>query len=88
MIEPIVVTLFPTVFLIVLFGGGELFRRKSIDMDGAPPIGRRLFYISKYSIILVWGATVLQSWGVRLSFFEIPGMLHWFSLIVWIVGFS
>ena len=37
MIESVTLTLFPTLFLIVLFGGG-LFRRRNIDMDGDPPM--------------------------------------------------
>ena len=31
MIEAIFVTLFPVVFLILLFGGGEVFRRRKIS---------------------------------------------------------
>ena len=54
-IEPIFVTLLPILFLIVLFGGGEWFHRGNIDMDGEPPINHTLFYISKYSIIVLWG---------------------------------
>jgi protein-S-isoprenylcysteine O-methyltransferase Ste14 len=88
MVEPLVVTFFPALFLIVLFGGGELFRRKSIDMDGDPPIGRRIFYISKYSILLVWGAAVLHSWGVNLAILKIPETIHWIAAIIWMVGFT
>ena len=43
------VTLPPALFLVVLFGGGALFRRRNIDMDGAPPIGKALFVTSKYA---------------------------------------
>jgi hypothetical protein len=55
MIEFLAVTLFPMLFLIVLFGGGELFRRRNINMDGEPPIDRTLFFMSKYSILILWG---------------------------------
>ena len=34
MIEALFVTLFPVAFLILLFGGGAVFRRKTIDQDG------------------------------------------------------
>ncbi len=51
MVEPIVVTIFPVLFLVLLFGGGALVRRRNIDMDGEPPIDRRVFYISKYAIL-------------------------------------
>ena len=42
MVEQIVVTLFPVAFLVVLFGGGERFRRRQIDMDGDAPINKGL----------------------------------------------
>lgn len=87
MIESLFVTLFPILFLIVLFGGGEMFRRKNIDMDGEPPINRVLFYISKYSILILWGAMILQGWSVNLSFAKVPGLLKWISLFLWASGF-
>ncbi|MCJ7444303.1 MAG: isoprenylcysteine carboxylmethyltransferase family protein [Methanotrichaceae archaeon] len=87
MIESIFVTLLPILFLIVLFGGGERFRRRNIDMEGEPPIDRTLFYISKYSIIVLWGAMVLQSWSMNLSFIPVPGSLKWISLCLWTLGF-
>ena len=87
MLEAIVVTIFPILFLIVLFGGGELFRRKKIDMDGKAPINRTLFYISKYSILVLWGVMVLQSWGVSISIVEVPPFIQWISVIFWVFGF-
>jgi protein-S-isoprenylcysteine O-methyltransferase Ste14 len=74
-------------FLIILFGGGELFRRKNIDMGGEPPINKTLFYISKYSIPFLWGAMVLTSWGINLSFLKTPGLIKWISLFLWVSGF-
>src|SRR5512136_1875056 len=88
MIEPVLVTLLPVLFLILLFGGGQLFRRRNIDMDGEAPIGRRLFYGSKYSIVLLWGAMVLQSWNINLSFIKGPRLLKWISLCLWASGFA
>ena len=88
MIEPIVVTLFPLAFLIVLFGGGALAKRKNIDLDGEPPIDRRLFYISKYSIVVVWAATALSSWGINLALVQAPGALRWIALCAWVAGFA
>jgi len=87
MVEPIVVTIFPVVFLILLFGGGALLRRRNIDMDGEPPIDRRIFYISKYTILVLWAAMVVQSWGVRLSLVSPPGWLRRVSLVLWVGGF-
>jgi protein-S-isoprenylcysteine O-methyltransferase Ste14 len=86
-IEPLAVTLFPVVFLIVLFGGGALMRRRHVDMDGSPPIDRRVFYASKYSIVAVWAATVAQAWGAGLPVAARPDWIRWASLGFWILGF-
>ena len=86
-IETVVVTVLPVIFLIILFGGGALFRRKNIDMDGKPPINKALFYASKYSIIILWGAMVLQSWGISIALIEIPVFITGIALILWISGF-
>jgi len=51
MVQVVVVTVFPVVFLAILFGGGARLRRRNIDMDGEPPIERRIFYASKYAIL-------------------------------------
>jgi protein-S-isoprenylcysteine O-methyltransferase Ste14 len=88
MIESVVVTLLPVSFLTVLFGGGARSRRKNVDQDGKPPIGKRTFYFSKYSIVLLWLAMALSSWGVKLSFFEVPRPLERVALCLWVVGFA
>jgi protein-S-isoprenylcysteine O-methyltransferase Ste14 len=87
-IESVVVTVLPVLFLAVLFGGGGLLRRRNIDMDGEAPIGKGLFYSSKYAIMLLWAAMVLRAWGVRLSFVDVPGALAWISLVLWVSGFT
>jgi len=87
-IEAFVVTLFPMAFLAVLFGGGELFRRRQIDMDGDAPIDKSVFYASKYLIVVVWMAMVLDSWGIDLSFpYNAPAPLKRAALLIWAVGF-
>jgi protein-S-isoprenylcysteine O-methyltransferase Ste14 len=87
MVEPIIVTVCPVLFLILLFGGGALLRWKNIDMDGAPPIDRKIFYISKYAILVLWAVTVAQSWGVRLFLVSPPGWLRRIALVLWVGGF-
>jgi protein-S-isoprenylcysteine O-methyltransferase Ste14 len=87
-IEAIIITIFPALFLIILFGGGLIFRRKKIDQDGSAPINRTLFYASKYSIIILWGAMVLQSWGVSISQVAVPALAKWTSLSLWFSGFA
>jgi len=88
MIAAIAATILPLGFLIVLFGGGALFLRKNIEQDGEAPIHRTLFYISKYSILALWGAMVLQIWGISISFFEVPIYLQVIGLISWFFGFA
>ena len=87
MVEPLAVTLFPVVFLIILFGGGALMQRRHVDMDGDPPIDRRLFYASKYSIMAVWAAVVAQAWGLGLSLAARPDWVRWASIGFWVCGF-
>lgn len=87
MLESIVITLFPVLFLIVLFGGGMLFLRKKIDIDGKPPIDKMIFYVSKYLIVIVWASMVVQGWGVNLSVITVSGALKWISLCLWVMGF-
>jgi len=87
-IEAALVTILPAGFLIVLFGGGALFLRKKIEQDGEAPISRALFYASKYSILVLWGAMVIQSWGISISFVEVPRFLQLIALLFWILGFT
>jgi len=88
MIESLVITLLPVAFLTVLFGGGALFRRRNVDMDGRAPINKLRFVSSKYAIVLLWAAMVVQAWGVHLSFVDSPPVLRWIALGAWIIGFG
>jgi protein-S-isoprenylcysteine O-methyltransferase Ste14 len=87
MIEAVLVTLLPAGFLVVLFGGGALFRKKNIGQDGKAPINRTLFYSSKYSVLVIWGAMVARSWDIGISFVEVPRFLQLTALLLWISGF-
>ena len=86
-IEAVLVTMLPAGFLIVLFGGGALFLQKNIRQDGEPPLNRTLFYLSKYSILVLWGVMVVQSWGFNFSAIGIPGLLRLVALGLWGFGF-
>jgi protein-S-isoprenylcysteine O-methyltransferase Ste14 len=87
MIEAVLVTIFPVGFLMVLFGGGAVFKKRKIEQDGEAPINRTLFYASKYSILVLWGAMVVQSWGISISFVEVPRFLQLIALFLWVSGF-
>ncbi len=87
MLRALLVTVPTVLFLIVLFGGGAVFRRKNIDMDGKAPIGQVLFYSSKYLIVLVWGAAVADAWGLRWSALQLPTPVRQVGLALWILGF-
>ena len=88
MLESIVVTLLPVLFLLVLFGSGAVFRRHNVDMDGTAPINKVLFLSSKYAIVLLWAAMVSQGWGVHLSPVGSPAVLTRIALAVWVLGFA
>jgi len=87
MIEAAIVTILPAGFLVVLFGGGALFLRKKIEQDGEAPINRIPFYASKYAILVIWGAMVVQSWGISISPVEVPRILQITALVLWVAGF-
>jgi protein-S-isoprenylcysteine O-methyltransferase Ste14 len=87
MIGSLVVTLLPLFFLAVLLRTGVTFRRRQVDVDGKPPIDSRVFYLSKYSIVLVWFAVALRGWGIPLPMEGMQGPA-WPSLILWVAGFA
>jgi len=87
-IERLTVMAFPVLFLIVLFGGGALLRRRNIDQDGKAPLNKALFLASKYLIVVVWAAMVLHSWGIGFSFMTTPHPLKWVALGLWVSGFA
>jgi protein-S-isoprenylcysteine O-methyltransferase Ste14 len=88
MIEAALVTILPVGFLIVLFGGGALFLKRNIEQDGEAPINRTLFYASKYSILVLWGAMVIQSWGISIAIVDVPRPLQLIALSFWTLGFT
>ena len=88
MMGALAATLLPLGFLIVLFGGGAHFLRNNIEQDGEAPINRTLFYVSKYSILVLWGAMILQSLGIGISLFEVPPLFQIIGLLSWCFGFA
>jgi protein-S-isoprenylcysteine O-methyltransferase Ste14 len=88
MILSFALTLFPFFFLVILFGGGALFRRKNINMDGSPPIDKWPFYLSKYSIVIIWAVMVLQCWNINLFPIQAPAFLKSVASFLWLSGFS
>ena len=88
MIEAVLVTILPVGFLFVLFGGGALLLKKKIEQNGRAPINGTLFYVSKYAVIALWGAMVLQSWGIGISVVEVPPIARFTALVLWISGFA
>lgn len=87
MIEPIFVLIFPVLFMAVLLAGGAALRRRHIDMEGAPPINKNLFRLSKVGLVVPWAAMILQSLGLNLSFAGGPRVFKWISLGLWAFGF-
>ncbi|MDD1705953.1 MAG: DUF1295 domain-containing protein, partial [Methanoregulaceae archaeon] len=73
---------------IILFGGGAHFLRNNIEQDGEAPIHRTLFYLSKYSILAIWGVMVLRIWGISLSVITVPPILNVIGMTAWLFGFA
>lgn len=88
MVESLVVSALPIVFLIVLYGGEVLMCRRKVDPTGEPPVSNALFVCSKYAIVIPWGAMVLRSWGAGFAISERPGLLRWAALVLWALGFA
>ena len=62
--------------------------KRKIEQDGEAPVNRTLFYLSKYAILVLWGAMVIQSWGISISFVDIPRALRLIALLFWVCGFA
>jgi protein-S-isoprenylcysteine O-methyltransferase Ste14 len=88
MLLPLFVTLLPVLFLVGLIQKARAFRERHIDMDGDPPIPKALFVSSKYAIVIVWAAMVVESWSGAVSFVDVPGPARSVSLGLWILGFA
>ncbi|OGD23003.1 MAG: hypothetical protein A2W03_04480 [Candidatus Aminicenantes bacterium RBG_16_63_16] len=88
MFEPVFVEAFPVLFLTGLISARLAFRRRKIDMEGAPPIDKRLFFPSKVVMLIPWAAMILQGFGVNLSWASVPRALQWLSIFLWALGFS
>jgi protein-S-isoprenylcysteine O-methyltransferase Ste14 len=88
MIEAVLVTILPVGFLIIIFLGGALFQKKKISQDGDAPINRKLFYTSKWLIVVLWGAMALASWGIGFSPVQVPRLLQIIALAFWCAGFA
>ncbi len=87
-IEAILVTAIPGVFLVILFGGGALMRRRNVDQDGTPPIDKRLYLWGKYLIFLPWAAMIARSWGAAIWPGDVPDAARVVGLALWVFGFS
>jgi len=88
MIEAALVTVLPVGFLIIIFLGGALFLQKKSEHDGEAPVNRILFYAGKYSIIVLWGAMALASWGIGFPPVQVPRLLQLIALGFWFAGFA
>jgi protein-S-isoprenylcysteine O-methyltransferase Ste14 len=87
MIESIFVTIFPFLFLILLFCGEKIFHNAGIDVGGEPPINKIIFLVSKYSIIILWMAMTIKCWGLDISITQLPVSIKYLSLGLWFLGF-
>ena len=47
-----------------------------------------LFRSSKWSILILWGAMALASWGIGFSSLQVPRLLQLIALAFWCAGFA
>jgi protein-S-isoprenylcysteine O-methyltransferase Ste14 len=87
MIESLIITIFPILFLSVLISSGVLFKHSNIDMDGKAPINKALFTSSKLAIVLLWVIIIIEGWGIHFFFLESPEVLKIVALCFWTIGF-
>jgi len=88
MIEPLFISVWPVLFMSLIYGGGMKLRRQRIDMEGEPPIDKNLFLSSKLAMIIPWALMIFQSFGVNVSMVKGPGLLRPISLVLWASGFA
>jgi protein-S-isoprenylcysteine O-methyltransferase Ste14 len=88
MIESLVVTLPPVLFLALLYGSEAVLRLRGVYASGDLPIGKTLFACCKFAIMIPWGVMILRGWGVTLLAPERPEILKWPALGLWILGFA
>ncbi len=87
-IEAVLVTILPVGFLIVLFEGGALFKKRKIEQDGQAPINRTLFYASKYSILAALGSNGRAELGHQDIHGRCTRAIQLIALLFWVCGFA
>jgi protein-S-isoprenylcysteine O-methyltransferase Ste14 len=88
MIEAALVTILPIGFLIIIFGGGRYSSGKRSNRKGRLRSTEPCFSLSKYLIIVLWGAMALASWGIGFPPVQVPRFLQLVALAFWIAGFG
>jgi protein-S-isoprenylcysteine O-methyltransferase Ste14 len=78
----------PLAFLISLYVSECIFKKNNINIDGVPPIDKKLLYTAKYLVVVVWGGMCIHAFGLRLSGFPNYFQLRALSLFLWLVGFA
>jgi protein-S-isoprenylcysteine O-methyltransferase Ste14 len=89
MLIKIIFTLLPTVFIALLFYTDAMQFKKGIIQDGTPPINKYFFFGSKYAVVLVWIAMMLEIWDIHIigNVFE-NQTLKVCGIVSWVAGFS
>lgn len=85
----IIITILPVSFLLQLFITEYLLLKKGINIGGTPPINSYFFYISKYSVIIIWLGMILDAWNVHIIF-SLPKiqLLTYAGIFFYITGFT
>jgi len=85
----IIITILPVSFLLQLFITEYLLFKKGIKISGTPPINRYVFYISKYSVVILWSGMILDALNFRIMS-SLPKIqfLTYAGIFFYITGFT
>jgi len=75
-------------FLVMNFRQEADFRRRGLEVDGARPVGPRLFKAGKLSLLFCWLGAALQAAGLEIRMVPVPPALAMAAAGVFLVGFG
>jgi protein-S-isoprenylcysteine O-methyltransferase Ste14 len=80
--------LLPVSFIVQLLIAKFILRKKGARLSGSSPINKYIFYISKYSVILVWTGMILEIMNISIGYSFPKNIFSIYSGVgCWIGGF-
>lgn len=81
---------FVTVFILFFLTNTlqeKIFAKKGFNPAGKVPVGKGLFAIGKFSVLLTWSGAVLQAFGVHLRMIILPECMYVAAAVLFFAGF-